>query len=271
MSRGAKRKARKKQTVLRHAVEAERQKELQAHTASAELRDAQDDVVLMQTTSLCCKDSPCSVLAGAPSFCESAVSFDESDALPKCSAGDHETASGASDAEPVLSGHQSNRGSLRDPFVGAMSSSNSSPRASPAAAPLLVDSGVALDNPADQGRSRASSSEAFDAEPVLSASQSLRHSAREARVGAAVTPNLLAAQALRACAREAWVSAEIRMRSGVRGRSRAPWLHADGSSGENWVDGFSVVVKNTFLDIEEIMEPQPCAVRARSCPAHGGA
>mmetsp|Transcript_25498 Transcript_25498/g.49997 ORF Transcript_25498/g.49997 Transcript_25498/m.49997 type:complete len:476 (-) Transcript_25498:116-1543(-) len=123
-------------------------------------------------------------------------------------------------------------------------------------------------------RSRTSS-DSYDTEPVLTASQSLRQTAREARIGAVVTPALIAAQALRASAREAWVSAEIRMREKCagRGRIRPPWMLADGSSGENWVDGFRAVIKNTFLDVE-VAEAESSALRARSwplCQVYGGA
>merc|ERR1719410_509001 len=123
-------------------------------------------------------------------------------------------------------------------------------------------------------RSRTSSY-CYDSEPVLTASQSLRQSAREARIGAVVMPALIAAQALRASAREAWVSAEIRMReeSAGRGRVRPPWMLVDGSSGENWVEGFRAVIKNTFLDVE-VAEPESSALRARSwpmCRVYGGA
>jgi len=122
---------------------------------------------------------------------------------------------------------------------------------------------------------RRTSSDSFDSEPVLTVSQSLRQSAREARIGAVATPALIAAQASRASAREAWVSAEIRLReeSAGRGRVRPPWLLADGSSGENWVDGFRAVIKNTFLDVE-VAEPESSALRARSwptCRVYGGA
>jgi len=122
-------------------------------------------------------------------------------------------------------------------------------------------------------RSRTSS-ESYDSEPVLTASQCLRQSAREARIGAVVTPALIAMTALRASAREAWVSAEIRVQeSAGRGRVRPPWMLADGSSGENWVDGFRAVIKNTFLDVE-VAEPESSALRARSwplCHVYGGA
>jgi len=114
-----------------------------------------------------------------------------------------------------------------------------------------------------------SSSEHCDADPLLAASQSLRHTAREARFSAGVTPVLMASQALRACARESWVRAENQMRE-ERGRARvraAPWLLADGSSGENWVDGFRATVKNTFLDIEQV-EMECSVLRAKSCPAY---
>lgn len=114
------------------------------------------------------------------------------------------------------------------------------------------------------------SSEIFDVTPVLDASTSLRHSAREARIGAVVMPALIAAQASRACARESWIQAEIHMqeerRAQDRGRSRPSWLLADGSSGENWIDGGRAVIKNTFLEVEKLW-PDSSILRSRSWPA----
>eukprot|EP00928_Gymnodinium_smaydae_P023210 TRINITY_DN1923_c0_g2_i1.p1 TRINITY_DN1923_c0_g2~~TRINITY_DN1923_c0_g2_i1.p1 ORF type:complete len:453 (-),score=78.53 TRINITY_DN1923_c0_g2_i1:83-1441(-) len=93
-----------------------------------------------------------------------------------------------------------------------------------------------------------------------------RHSAREAWIGASVTPALIASQASRASAAEARIAAEMKARNS-RGRPGAPWLLADGSSGEHWVDGYRTVVKNTFLDMEDLEEPKETScVRARSLP-----
>lgn len=105
----------------------------------------------------------------------------------------------------------------------------------------------------------------FDPEPLLAASQSLRQSAREARISAVVAPAVIASTASRASAREAWVRAEFQMRE-QRGRSRTPWLLVDGSSGENWVEGFRATVKNTFLDVE-MVKPISSSLRAHSWPA----
>jgi hypothetical protein len=114
----------------------------------------------------------------------------------------------------------------------------------------------------------AKTPDSYDPEPVLAETQNLRQSAREARISAVNSPVLIASQALRACAREAWVSAEIRMRQ-ERGRGRPPWILADGSSGENWLDGFRTTVKNTFLDLEKV-EPESSILRARSWPSWRG-
>lgn len=124
----------------------------------------------------------------------------------------------------------------------------------------------------EEGRWGRSWSAFNDDMPVLTMSQSLRCSAREARICAVVAPVMCAEQASRASAREAWVRAEIQMRE-ERGRSRPPWLLVNGDSGENWVDGFRAVVKNSFIEVEEV-EPESCALRARSWPIcswrHGG-
>lgn len=173
-----------------------------------------------------------------------------------------------SDAELVLSVSQSPRQRARETRVASSMTREVQDlgrcRISPDAETLATSK--------DQ-RSRTSS-ESYDSEPVLTASQSLRQSAREARIGAVVTPALIAMTALRASAREAWVSAEIRVQeSASRGRVRPPWMLADGSSGENWVDGFRAVIKNTFLDVE-VAEPESSALRARSwplCHVYGGA
>lgn len=104
---------------------------------------------------------------------------------------------------------------------------------------------------------------------LLSVSQSLRHTAREARIHAITAPALTASQALRASAREARIFAEIQSRQ-ERGRPRPPSLvFADGSSGENWLEGFRMIVKNTFIDAEVEGPGNPlesCAKRAFSSP-----
>jgi hypothetical protein len=107
---------------------------------------------------------------------------------------------------------------------------------------------------------------------LMSVSQSLRHTAREARIHATTTPAIIASQALRASAREARIYAEIQYDQSrqERGRPRPPSLvFADGSSGENWVEGFRMIVKNTFIDAEVEGPGNPlesCAKRAFSSP-----
>jgi hypothetical protein len=104
---------------------------------------------------------------------------------------------------------------------------------------------------------------------LLSVSQWLRHTAREARIHAITAPALTASQASRASAREARIFAEIQSRQ-ERGRPRPPSLvFADGSSGENWLEGFRMIVKNTFIDAEVEGPGNPlesCAKRAFSSP-----
>lgn len=96
-----------------------------------------------------------------------------------------------------------------------------------------------------------------DPEPVLAAMQACRASAAAARIGAQVAPAMTAAQALRASAREARIAASAPGQRGrwpgQRGSAWPAWLLADGSSGEQWVDGFRTIVKNTFVDVEELM------------------
>jgi len=109
-----------------------------------------------------------------------------------------------------------------------------------------------------------------DADPdsLLSTSQHARQSACDWRITADISPALTASQASMASAREARINAELQARS-TRGRSWPAWLLVDGSSGENWVDGFRTTVKYTFVDLEEIpiwTESECSAVRAHSQP-----
>lgn len=325
-SQGAKRKARKKQTALRHAAEAaaeaeaeaeaeaaaeaeagseaeaEAKAEAEAEEAEAETEseaeddsqaqavtlemDQQEDAALNQQAAgepevfyigSYTEESPCAALSESASATATTAGSDERDSLPFFPVDACDTASGTANAEPEHFASLSLERNARDTSSGAspaVSIEQDPIHTAPGpfeSCPQIAPVAFPQDEPMDQGKIRTCSSETFDAEPALSATQSLRHTAREARVGATVTPALIAASASRAAAREAWVSAEIGMRGRSQGHVFAPWRLADGSSGEHWVKGFRAVVKNTFLDIEQIMVPESCAVRAHSCPAYGGA
>jgi len=279
----ARRKERKKRTIRAHAA------------ASDEEPASNDKTPLVlpaaHTVEVCDQQAASSCSVGcleAPAASSQDLEYyqiTKCDGLSTISSADCQVMSEAFDGEPLFAESQyltatapdegarispvqiqnrsKRRACIRSPLL--------SPATSPAPPPFISN----VDVYEEHNRSRTTS-DSFDDMPVLAECQMLRHSAREARICAVVAPSLLASSASRASAREAWVQAEIQYgREGreERGRSR-PWLLANGDSGENWVDGFRAVVKNSFLELEEV-DPESCALRARSWPVcswrHGGA
>lgn len=248
MTQSAKRKARKKRTKLALAAEADESERLQGSGSSSEVVEIQNDTSPVRDASVCPNGFPQTTSVG----CEYYRLSDESSTMADSPISQSKTTHEQQDEQPD---EQENQITSEIFDVDHFTTVE----------PFLSISQAPFQRSCPKEDSWITPYATFDPEPLLAASQSLRQSAREARISAVVAPAVIASTASRASAREAWVRAEFQMRE-QRGRSRTPWLLVDGSSGENWVEGFRATVKNTFLDVE-MVKPISSALRAHSWPA----
>jgi len=259
MTQSAKRKARKKRTMLELAAEADATEILPGSASSSEVVEIQNNTSLVRDASVC--PNGLSQLPASPSAEHYYIHSDESSTVAD------------SPISKSKSNKMSNKMSKRTHEQQDEQPDEQENQVTAECCFQDVEPFLSISQETFQSSYAKAAKEdswitpyaTFDPMPLLGASQSLRQSAREARISAVVAPAVIASTASRASASEAWVRAEFQMRE-QRGRSRTPWLLADGSSGENWVEGFRATVKNTFLDVE-MVKPESSALRAHSWPA----
>jgi len=273
MTQSAKRKARKKRTMLELAAEADAAEILPGSASSSEVVEIQNDTSPVRDASVC--PNGLSQLPASPSTEHYYIHSDESSTVANSPISKSKSNKMSNKMSNQMSNKMSNQDEQQDDFHEQQDEQPDEHENQVTAECCFqdVEPFLSISQETFQTSYAKAAKEdswitpyaTFDPMPLLGASQSLRQSAREARISAVVAPAVIASTASRASASEAWVRAEFQMRE-QRGRSRTPWLLADGSSGENWVEGFRATVKNTFLDVE-MVKPESSALRAHSWPA----